>query len=153
MLLISVKNSNLLLCRFIWQKSCTNWLTLSVINIDLFLTYVFICLWALKKRGKTTSFQKFIHWNLCKCYFILIPFSVFFFSQDFPETFPWIVSDNIFFVSKFWKFWQVAYASFLVCFNNKTHHRDGQPGSLQTQSLTCKKRDWFPVIIQTQVSL
>ena len=136
MLLISVENSYLLLCRFIWKKSCTNWLTLSVLSIDLFLTYVFICKhW--KKEAKQQVFKNlFTEISVSTISFWSL-FQWFFFFQDFPEPFPWILSDNIFFVSK-------------ISFKSS---RDGQPGSLQTQSLTCKKRDWFPVIIQTLVSL
>ena len=122
---------------------------------DQYRSFSYICIYlfvSIEKRGKQQVFKN-LYTEISVSAISFWSLFQFFFSQDFPETFPWILSDNIFFVSKFWTFWEVAYASFLVCFNNKTHHRDGQPGSLQTQSLTCKKRDWFPVIIQTLVSL
>lgn len=106
MLLISIENSYLLLCRFIWKKSCTNWLTLSVINMDLFLTHIFICkCW--KKGAKQQVFKNLFteisvtaisFWSLFQCFC----FGLFF--QDFPETFPWILSDNIFMPPNFESF-------------------------------------------------
>lgn len=104
MLLISIEKSYLLLCRFIWKKSCTNWLTLSVINMDLFLTYIFICKrW--KKGAKQQVFKNLFteisvsaisFWSLFQCFCFCF--------QDFPETFPRILSDNIFMPPNFESF-------------------------------------------------